>query len=81
MEFLNFSMLYSMLETHHELLRRYGGSDLASDYIVVKKSHRFEHTATAFGEMLIRLGTWLKEYSCRKAASQEASAPTFIIML
>ncbi len=81
MEFLTYSMFCTMLETHREILRRYGPTTIASNSIVVKKSHNFERIVTALGEMLIGVGTRLKAYSYRKAASQEASAPTFIIML
>ncbi len=81
MEFLTYSMFCTMLETHREILRRYGDTDIASQTIVVKKSHYFERTLTALGEMLIQVGTRLKAYSYRKAVSQEPSAPTFMIML
>ncbi len=81
MEFLTNSILYSMLQTHRELLRSYGGTDITNKPVKVKKSFHYERILTAMGDVLIQAGTRLKAYSYRKVASQEASAPTFMIML
>ncbi len=80
MEFLTFSMIYTMLQTHQELLRRYPAS-MASQADVVKKTHYLERAMTALGELLIRVGTRLKEHSYRRLPSEEASAPNYLIML
>ena len=81
MEFLTFSMVYTMLQTHHELLRRSRANDIAGQPVCMSKSHYFAQAMTALGETLIRVGTRLKEHSYRRQASEEASAPTFMIML
>ncbi len=81
MEFLTFSMVYALLQTHHDLLQRYGPGNLANQPVLVKQSHNLDRAMAALGEMLIRAGTWLKEHSIRRLTADEASAPTFLIML
>ncbi len=80
MEFLTFSMIYSMLQTHQELLRRYH-ANRASQAELAEKAHYLERATTALGELLIRVGTRLKEHSYRRLPSEEASAPNYLIML
>ncbi len=81
MEFLTLSMVYTMLQTHQELLRRSRANDIAVQLVDASESHFFARAMTVLGELLIRLGTWLKQHSYRRLASEEASAPTFMIML
>ncbi len=81
MEFLTFSKVYALLQNHPDLLQQYGASNMANQHVKVKTSHNIERLMAAVGELLIRAGTWLKEHSCRRLASEEASAPTFLIML
>lgn len=66
---------------HQEFLRRETSLHLALKQSGMVKPPLFDRVLPALGERLIQIGNRMKEHSYRKLTSDEASAPTFLIML
>jgi hypothetical protein len=66
---------------HQEFIRREASLHLALKQSGMANPHLIERVLPALGDALCRLGTRLKEHSYRKLTSEEASAPTYLIML
>ncbi len=71
----------SMLQINYESMRSRGDSLPQLRSLNAVKPPFTHRTLSAFGDLLCRAGTHLKEYSYKRLNSEEASAPTFLIML
>ncbi len=70
-----------MIHIHQEFIRREAGLHLAlkqSGLVNPPLARRF---LPAIGEAMCRVGTRLKDQSYHKLSAEEASAPTYMIML
>jgi hypothetical protein len=66
---------------HQEFIRREASIRLALKQSGLIKPPLLNRVLPVFGDALIRVGNRLKEHSYRQPTSEEASAPTFLIML
>lgn len=66
---------------HQEFIRRETSLRLALKQSGMAGPRLVERALPILGEALCRFGTRLKEHSYHKLTSEEASAPTFLIML
>jgi len=69
------------IQIHDEFMLREASLRLALKQSGLVEPQLMERVLSKLGESLIQLGTRLKEHSYRKMTSEEASAPTFLIML
>ncbi len=69
------------MHIHDEFMIREASLRLALKQSGLVEPPLIERALSTLGETLIRLGTSLKEHSYHKLTSEEASAPTFLIML
>lgn len=69
------------IHIHDEFMLREASLRLALKQSGLVEPPLIERALSSLGEMLIRLGTNIKEHSYHKLTSEEASAPTFLIML
>ncbi len=69
------------IQIHQELIRRESGLRQALRQSGLVNPALRDHALSALGETLIRAGTRLKEHSFHKLTAEEATAPTFLIML
>jgi hypothetical protein len=69
------------IQIHQEVIRRETGLRLALWQSGIVKPGFIDRALPTLGETLIRIGTRLKERSYPKLTSEEASVPTFLIML
>jgi hypothetical protein len=68
-------------EIHQEFIRREASIRLALKQSGLINPPLLNRALPSFGEILIRLGNRLKEHSYHQLSSEEATAPTFLIML
>jgi hypothetical protein len=66
---------------HQELIHRETSLHLALKQSGLANPHFAARMLPVLGDALCRIGTKLKEHSYRKLTSEEASAPTYMIML
>ena len=66
---------------HQELINQEASLHLALKQSGMVNPRLTERILPILGDFLCRLGTRLKEHSYHKLTSEEASAPTFMIML
>lgn len=69
------------IHIHQEFVRREASLRLALKQSGLIDPSIVARILPAVGETLIRIGTRLKEHSFRKLTPEEASTPTFLIML
>lgn len=69
------------IQIHQESIRRETNLWQALKQSGMVNPALIDRALPALGETLIRLGTRLKEHSYHKLTSEEATAPTFLIML
>jgi hypothetical protein len=69
------------ISIHQEFIRREASIHLALKQSGLVNPPLLNRVLPALGEVLIRLGNRLKEQSYRQPTSEEATAPTFLIML
>ena len=69
------------IHIHQEFIRREASLRLALKQSGMANPPIFQRVLPSLGEAMIRVGTRLKEHSYHKLTSEEASAPTFLIML
>ena len=74
-------LINDTIQIHDEHMLREASLRLALKQSGLVEPPLMERTLSTLGETLIRLGTKLKEHSYKKLTSDEASAPTFLIML
>jgi len=72
---------YELMKMHLETIRREADTRLAIKRAGLSVSSLSERVLPFFGEMLIQLGTRLKERAYTRLTTEEASAPSFLIML
>ena len=70
-----------MIHVHQEFIRRESSIHLALKQSGMINPPIIDRFLPAIGDFLCRVGTRLKEHSYHKLTSEEASAPTFFIML
>ncbi len=70
-----------VIQIHQEFIRQETSLHLALKQSGISNPPISKRALAALGEALIRAGTRLKEHSYHKLTSEEASAPTFMIML
>ena len=70
-----------LIQIHQEVICREASLRQALRQSGMVNPTLIERALPAFGETLIRVGTWLKEHSYHQLTSEEASVPTFFIML
>ena len=69
------------IKIHDENLMREAGLHLALKQSGLANPPLLDRALTFLGETLIRIGNQLKEHAYQKLTADEASAPTFLIML
>jgi hypothetical protein len=69
------------IQIHQEVIRRETSLQQALRQSGMVNPTLFDRALPAFGETLIRVGTRLKEHTYHQLTSEEASVPTFLIML
>jgi hypothetical protein len=69
------------IQIHQEFIRREASIRLALKQSGLINPPLFSRALPNLGETLIRIGTRLKERSYHQLTSEEATAPTFLIML
>jgi hypothetical protein len=69
------------IQIHQELIRRESSLRQTLRQSGMVDPALIDRALPALGEALIRVGTRLKEHSFHKLTSEEATAPTFLIML
>lgn len=69
------------VQIHQELIRRESSLRQALKQSGMVDPAWIDRALPALGEALIRVGTRLKEHSIHKLSSEEATVPTFLIML
>ena len=69
------------IRIHQESIRRETSLRHALKQSGIANSALIDRALPALGETLIRVGTRLKEHSDHKLTAEEASLPTFLIML
>ncbi len=70
-----------IVSIHQEFIRREASLQLALRQSALSDPTLRERVFTAVGDLLCRAGTTLKHQSRRRLTAEEASAPTFLIML
>jgi hypothetical protein len=69
------------ISMHQEFIRREASIHLALKQSGLVKPPLLNRALPVLGDALIRLGNHLKQYSYRQPTSEEATVPTFLIML
>ena len=72
---------HEMIQIHQEFIRHEASLQLALKQSGIANLPLTDQVLPALGDLLCRLGNRLKERSYRKLTPEEASAPTFLIML
>lgn len=72
---------YDTIQIHYEFIRRETSLHLLLEQSGMVRPSITDRVMAKLGEALVRLGTRLKEQSYHKLSAEEASAPTFMIML
>jgi hypothetical protein len=70
-----------MIHIHQEFIQREASLHLALEQSGLLEPPLFRRFLPALGDAMCRIGTHLKEGSGRKLSADEASAPTYMIML
>jgi hypothetical protein len=71
---------HEMIKIHQEFIRRESGSRLVLKQAGITRPPLADRVIPAIGELLCRVGSRMKERAVKPAA-EEASAPTYLIML
>lgn len=66
---------------HQEVIRREASISRAIRQAAPPRPHLVDRVTTNLGDMLISLGTRLKERTSNQLTTEGASAPSFLIML
>jgi len=69
------------IQIHQESIRRESGLQQALKQSGMVDPALIERAIPALGDALIRVGTRLKDHSFHKLTAEEATVPTFLIML
>ncbi len=69
------------IQIHQEFIRREARIHLALQQSGIANPSIRQRVLFTTGELLCRVGSRLKEHSTRRLTAEDASAPTFLIML
>jgi hypothetical protein len=69
------------IQIHQEVIRREASLRQAFRQSGLVNPALIDRASTALGETLIRIGTRLKDHSYPRLTAEDASVPTFLIML
>lgn len=70
-----------IISIHQETIHKEANSEQALEQSGLAATPLIDRTANSIGDLLIRLGTRLKKQASAKLTTEEASSPSYLIML